>query len=126
MRPTKREVEAELLRAVRALDRSMGRLSGFAAGSMGCWAVLEVWAWRNGSSPLLQGLASAVAVLGLTAGCLWFSARRRIGRWIRAVDARLGAGSGRALLELGSFQEGAFALEEGRQALTVGEKPKKG
>jgi hypothetical protein len=45
---------------------------------------------------------------------------------IWAVDTWLGEGSGRTLLELGSFQEGALALENRRQALALGEKPKKG
>ena len=126
MRPTKPDVEAELLRAVPALDRAMVRLSGCLWGSLGCLMVMEAWAWRNGSSGFLRALVSAVAVLWLTAACLWISARRRISRWTRAVDARLGAGSGRALLELGSFQGGAFRLEKGRQALMLGEKTKKG
>jgi hypothetical protein len=119
-------LEAELLRAVKELHRAMARLTGFLAGSLGCLAALEAWAWGHGSSPLLQALACAVAVLGLVAAGLWLSARRGVSRWTWAVDARLGKGSGRALLELGSFQEGAFALEKGRQALTLGEQPKKG
>ena len=96
------------------------------AGSAGSVAVLEVWAWRRGSSPLLQDLAVAAGAAALVTLGLWLSARRDLRRWIRAVDARLGAGAGRALLELGSFQEGAFTLEEGLEGLTLGERPKKG
>jgi hypothetical protein len=120
------DLEAELLRAVRALQGAMGRLTGFMAGCLGCLAVLGAWAWWHGPSPLLQSLAAAVAVLAVVTAGLWLSARRRIRGWIRAVDARFGAGSGRALLELGSFREGAFVLEKGRQAMTLGEKQKKG
>jgi hypothetical protein len=126
MRRINPDVEAELLRAVRDLHRAMGRLTGFLAGALGCLAALEAWAWGHGSSPLLQALACAVGLLGLIAAGLWLSARRGVRRWTRAVDARLGAGSGRALLELGSFQEGAFALEKGVQSLELGEQPKKG
>ena len=121
-----RDLEAELLRGVHDLQRAMGRLTGFLAGSLGCLAALEAWAWTHGFSPLLRALAFAVGVLGLISAGLWTKARRGVSRWTRAVDARLGAGSGRALLELGSFQEGAFALEKGRQILALGEKPKKG
>lgn len=124
MRPINTELEAELLRGLHDLQRAMARLTGFLVGSLGCLAALEAWAWIHGSSPLLQALACAVGVLGLISASLWLSARRGVSRWTRAVDARLGAGSGRALLELGSFQEGAFALENGRRALGLGKQQK--
>lgn len=108
-------VEAELLRAVRDLHRAMGRLTGFLAGSLCCLVSLGLWARWRGVSPLW-----------LVAAGFWLSARRHISRWTWAVDARLGKGSGRALLELGIFQEGAFVLVKGRQALALGEKPGKG
>jgi hypothetical protein len=126
MRPVNPDIETELLRALKDLQRAMARLTGFMVGALGCLAALEAWAWWRGSSPLLQALACAVGFLGLIAAGLWLSARRGVSRWTWAVDQRLGKGSGRALLELGSFQEGAFALEKGRQALALGEKPKRG
>jgi|GEM_PF-6452222 len=126
MRSSRVDREAELLRTLKQLQRSMARVTGFFAGSTGCFAALEAWARWQGSSPLLQALAGAVLVLAAVSAGLWLSARRAIGQWVRAVDARFGAGCGRALLELGSFREGAFALEKGRQALVLGEKHKKG
>jgi hypothetical protein len=124
MRRTKAGFDAELVGALQGLHRAMGRLTGFMAGSLGCLAALGAWDRLRGPSPLLRALVVAVLVLALVSAWRWLSAWRRINHWIRAVDARLGAGSGRALLELGSFQEGAFELEVRRHGMPLG-KPSK-
>jgi hypothetical protein len=106
------ELEDELRKLLRGLD-------GQTALFLGCFGVLGAqmaWIASRGplpapsSLPLFTGLAATFATHS------YFSASRGLMQWIRAVDSRLGPGSGWALLESAMLPRGGAGFEPGQSS----------
>lgn len=111
-----------LIPQLRSLGASMGRLRGVLTALCGIELTLLVWLKVHGSGEALSLVCFQLGVALTITTALWCVSQRQLRQWMERADAKLGPGSGRALVSLGSLpRQGGTALAQGmaesRQAL---------